>query len=87
MKYINKNLTIEKVKVQNITKNFGTPVYCYSYKKLNELGIEELKKIEPRLTTEVLKIFNVKNSVNSKKSFGGTSFDNIKKMIMKYKKA
>jgi len=56
-------------------------------KKLNELGIEELKKIEPRLTTEVLKIFDVKNSVNSKKSFGGTSFDNIKKMIMKYKKA
>ena len=56
-------------------------------KKLNELNIEELKKIEPKLTTEVLKIFNVKNSINSKKSYGGTSFDNIKKMIMKYKKA
>ena len=55
-------------------------------KKLNELSIEELKKIEPRLTPEVLKIFNVKNSVNSKKSYGGTSFDNIKKMIIKYKK-
>jgi argininosuccinate lyase len=55
-------------------------------KKLNELSIEELKKIEPRLTTEVLKVFNIKNSVNSKKSYGGTSFDNIKKMIMKYKK-
>jgi len=54
-------------------------------KKLNELSIIELKKIEPRLTTEVLKIFNVKNSVNSKKSYGGTSFDNIKKMIIKYK--
>ena len=56
-------------------------------KKLNELNIDELKKIEPKLTIEVLKIFNVKNSVNSKKSYGGTSFDNIKKMIMKYKKA
>ena len=55
-------------------------------KKLNELSIEELKKIEPKLTTEVLKVFNVKYSVNSKKSYGGTSFDNIKKMIMKYKK-
>ena len=55
-------------------------------KKLDELSIEELKKIEPKLTIEVLKIFNVKNSVNSKKSYGGTSFDNIKKMIMKYKK-
>ena len=61
----------------------------YAEKKkrsLNELKIEELKKIEPRLNVEVLKIFNVKNSVNSKKSYGGTSFDNIKKMIMKYKR-
>jgi len=55
-------------------------------KKLNELSIDDLKKIEPKLTVEVLKIFNVKNSVNSKKSYGGTSFDNIKKMIIKYKK-
>ena len=56
-------------------------------KKLNELSIEELNKIEPKLTKEVLKVFNLKNSVNSKKSYGGTSFDNIKKMIIKYKKA
>ena len=55
-------------------------------KKLNELTIEELKKIEPSLTIEVLKIFDLKNSINSKKSYGGTSFDNIKKMIIKYKK-
>jgi len=56
-------------------------------KKLNELNIYELKKIEPKLKIEVLKIFDLKNSVNSKKSYGGTSFDNIKKMIIKYKKA
>jgi len=56
-------------------------------KKLNELGINELQKIEPKLTIEVLKIFNINNSVISKKSYGGTSFANIKKMIMKYKKA
>ena len=56
-------------------------------KKLNDLSIEELRKIEPKLTIEVLKVFDIKNSVNSKKSYGGTSFDNIKKMIMKYKKA
>ena len=55
-------------------------------KKLNELNIEEIKKIEPKLTIDVLKIFNIKNSVNSKKSYGGTSFDNIKKMIIKYKR-
>ena len=55
-------------------------------KNLNELTLNELQKIEPKLTEEVLEIFNLKNSVNSKKSFGGTSFENIKKMITKYKK-
>jgi argininosuccinate lyase len=55
-------------------------------KKLNELSVDELKRIEPKLTIEVLKIFDLKNSVNSKKSYGGTSFDNIKKMISNYKK-
>ena len=55
-------------------------------KRLNELTLEELKIIEPRLTSEVIKVFDLKNSVNSKKSYGGTSFGNIKKMITKYKK-
>ena len=55
-------------------------------KKLDELTIEELKKIDPKLTSDVLKVFDLNNSVRSKKSYGGTSFDNIKKMIMKYKK-
>jgi diaminopimelate decarboxylase len=36
MKYINKSLTIEKVKVQDIAKKFSTPIYCYSYKQLKE---------------------------------------------------
>ena len=55
-------------------------------KKLNELSLEDLKKVEPSLTKDVLKVFDLKNSVNSKKSYGGTSFDNIKKMIRKYRK-
>ena len=55
-------------------------------KKLPELSLEDLKKIEPKLTNDVLKVFDLKNSVNSKKSYGGTSFDNIKKMIRKYRK-
>ena len=55
-------------------------------KKLDELSIDELKKIESNLTNDVLSIFDLKNSVNSKKSYGGTAFENIKKMIIKYKK-
>ena len=36
MKYINKHLSIEKVKVIDIAKKFGTPIYCYSYRQLKE---------------------------------------------------
>jgi diaminopimelate decarboxylase len=43
MKYINKSLSIENVKVQDIAKKFGTPVYCYSYKQLKE-NINSFKK-------------------------------------------
>ncbi len=43
MKYINKSLSIEKIKVQNIAKKFGTPIYCYSYKQLKE-NINKFKK-------------------------------------------
>ena len=55
-------------------------------KKLEELSINELKKIEPKLSADVLKVFDLKNSVDSKKSYGGTAFNNIKKMILKYKR-
>ena len=55
-------------------------------KNLSKLSLEELKKIEPKLTNEVLTVFDLKNSIKSKKSYGGTSFENIKRMIMKYKK-
>ena len=37
MKYINKNLIIESVGVQNIAKKYGTPAYCYSYGQLKKI--------------------------------------------------
>ena len=55
-------------------------------KNLNQLTLTDLQKIEPRVTDNVLKVFDLYNSVNSKKTYGGTSFSNIKKMITKYKK-
>jgi len=54
--------------------------------KLSELTLKELKKIEPKLNEDALKVFNLENSIKSKKSYGGTSFENVKKMIKKYKK-
>ena len=43
MKYINKSLFIEKTKIQDIAKKFGTPIYCYSYWQLKE-NINNFKK-------------------------------------------
>jgi argininosuccinate lyase len=53
---------------------------------LSDLTLEEIKKIYKDLDKSVLKVFDVKNSMNLKKSFGGTSESNVKSMIKKYKK-
>ena len=55
-------------------------------KKLNELHFDEVKKVKNNLNKDVMKIFNVTNSVNCKTSYGGTSTKNIKKMISKLKR-
>ncbi|MFL2902205.1 MAG: argininosuccinate lyase [Candidatus Pelagibacter sp.] len=57
-----------------------------NHKKLSELRIDEINLIEPKLKKDVLNIFDLKHSINSKTSYGGTSFENIKKMIKSYKK-
>ena len=55
-------------------------------KKLNELKFEDIKKMKKDLAKNVMKVFNVRNSVNLKDSYGGTATNNIKKMIFKLKK-
>ncbi len=55
-------------------------------KRIQELNIKELNIIEPNLNNDIYKILNLENSVRSKKSYGGTSFENIEKMIRKKKK-
>ena len=55
-------------------------------KKLNELSFDEVKKIKKNLNKNVMKVFDVTNSVNLKTSYGGTATKNIKKMIFKLKK-
>ena len=56
----------------------GQSVYLHTH--------EDLKKIVPKISLDVMKNLDLRNSVNSKKSYGGTSFENIKKMIRKHKK-
>ena len=67
----------------------ATKLVNYAEKKnklLFELSLQEIMKIYKNLDKKVLKIFDVNNSVNSKRSHGGTSIANIKSMIKKYKK-
>ena len=48
-------------------------------KKLSDLKIQEINKIEKNLTSDVFKIFDLKRSVNSKVSYGGTSLRTLRK--------
>ena len=83
--YLVKNHSMPFRKAYKVTANIVN--FAEKKKKnLDQLTLAELKKIEPKLSNDVLKVFDLKNSVNSKKSYGGTSFGNIKKMIIKYKK-
>jgi len=61
MKYINKNFSIEKVKVRDIAKKFGTPIYCYSYRKLKE-NISNFKKSFSSFTPIIC--FAIKSNTN-----------------------
>ena len=47
MKYIKKKLTIDKVKIEDIAKKFGTPSYCYSYLELKKISIILKKILKP----------------------------------------
>ena len=83
--YIVKNYELPFRKAYQITSKIVNYAESKSI-KLNELTLKELKKIEPKLNEDVLKVFDLENSIKSKKSYGGTSFENVKKMIKKYKK-
>ena len=77
-KYSFRKAYLVTAKIVNLAEKKG--------KKLQELTMQEIKSVDKKLNEDVLKLFNLKNSVKSKKSYGGTSFENIKKMIKKYKK-
>ena len=61
MKYINKNLTIEKISVEAISKRFGTPAYCYSYDQLKK-NITNFKKNFSSLSPLIC--FAIKSNTN-----------------------
>ena len=79
----NKNMSFrEAYKVSAKLVNYAEK----NKKKLNQLTFEEVMKMNIKLDKNVMKVFNVRNSVNLKTSYGGTSTKNIKKMISRLKK-
>ena len=72
MKYINKSLSIEKIKVQDIAKKFGTPLYCYSYEQLkkNIINIKKnFKSFSPLICFAIKSNTNV-NLIREIRKFG-----------------
>jgi diaminopimelate decarboxylase len=72
MKYINKRLSIEKIKVEDIAKKFGTPTYCYSYKRLKDNIISfknNFKSFSPLICFAIKSNTNV-NLINEIRKLG-----------------
>ncbi len=53
---------------------------------LDQLNFKDLKKVDQLVQKDVLKILKTENSIYSKKSYGGTSPQNVVKMLNKLKK-
>ena len=72
MRYIDNKLKIEKVKVQDIAKKYGTPTYCYSYDRLKK-NINNFQKnfrsFSPLICFAVKSNTNI-NLIREIKSFG-----------------
>ncbi len=55
-------------------------------KKLEELSLKELQSVEPKIRKDIFSVLSVENSVASRKSFGGTAPENVRKAIAAAKK-
>jgi len=49
--------------------------------RLDELSLEEMQKVDARITKDVFSVLTVEASVASRKSYGGTAPDNVKQQI------
>ncbi len=62
MNYRNNNFYIEKIKAENLIKKYGSPIYCYSNKKL----VENINNFKNSFKTfSPLICFSVKSNYNS----------------------
>lgn len=52
---------------------------------LEELTLEDMQGVEPEITKDVFGVLGLENSVESRKSFGGTAPDNVSQAIARWK--
>ena len=72
-------------KAHNITGKIVA--YCEKNNKtLSSLSLKELKRFSSSIEKDIFNFISIERSVSSKKSYGGTSKNNVRKMIAKYKK-
>ena len=55
-------------------------------KMLHQLGLNDLKKIEPKINKAVYDVLLPEKSISHKKSYGGTSFEKVGEAIKRAKK-
>jgi argininosuccinate lyase len=55
-------------------------------KSLEQLSLTEMQSVEPRIRKDVYSVLSVSDSVKSRKSYGGTAPDNVKKAAANAKK-
>jgi argininosuccinate lyase len=51
---------------------------------LDQLSLEDMQKVEPRITKAVFSVLSVENSVKSRTSYGGTAPQNVVKMARQW---
>ena len=49
--------------------------------QLEELSLEHMQAVEPKITQDIFQVLSVQNSIASRRSFGGTSPEEVKKQI------
>jgi argininosuccinate lyase len=54
--------------------------------QLHELKLSDLQKIEKKITKDIFNFLEVKSSVNSRESYGGTAPSMVKKQIIEAQK-
>jgi argininosuccinate lyase len=47
--------------------------------RLDELALQDMRRIEPRITPDIFKVLTVESSVSSRESFGGTAPANVRR--------